>query len=365
MTGDALPGAALGESAWRPSRFLWRLPVGEVSVLAGEPGVGKSAMAAMLFAAMRGECQWPDGSWSRGAGVGIWVSHEEGIERLSEMYIAQRSKADDDPNVRMLQARSMEELSDGANAWPATLGLIVIDTLQSFAGMSGIHEGDILAMADMWLGLRLIARRHRCPVLVLHHLAKRGAATRGRTAAEMVRGPTMIVSQSRCVLGLREVGNDELVIGILKANNQSRRGVARLAREIVPLPEPLHGDAPRLEVREYDADANFADVVESRQEPQDNILTELAQAGGVMLRSDLAAALGMSTSTLKRRLADLQASGIVQTEELSADEAREQGHDVNPRTPSVVIVKVLTPLSEDDPDDDPGDDGTQPLLLLP
>jgi hypothetical protein len=163
--------------------WLWpgRLALGKLSLLEGDPGLGKSYLALDLCARLSTGRPWPDGSATPGPAAADYLNAEDGAEdtlrpRLralggdpSQMYLMDRS-AEDVSDVSTLSAPhgDLDELM--ASVRPR---LLVIDPITPFLGSQVVLASDAsvrLALAP----LADLARRHGCTVLLLRHLNKLG-----------------------------------------------------------------------------------------------------------------------------------------------------------------------------------------------
>jgi len=191
---------AIGGTQW-----LWPdwLPRGYLTLLAGDPGIGKSGVALWLCGAATGQLPWPDNSGWRDGGCVVWVD-AEGAHGLTTDRI--RAWGLDPRRVLMpgrdgLQHLRISEPADVERlrriAEHATPELIVVDSL------SAAHGGDenssdirhtMRAMAE-------VARDYKCGLVLIHHLTKRSVALDGpEVELRHIRGSTAIVANSRVVI---------------------------------------------------------------------------------------------------------------------------------------------------------------------
>jgi hypothetical protein len=156
--------------------YLWKpyLPAGELAILSGDPGVGKTWIAQGISADLtRGRIPFTHAP--RPPAAVLYLTVENSPEELRRRFTSQGGNLDllhivDDP-VRLSDIESL----DGAlqETKPA---LMVVDPIQSFLGPVDTYRANkIRPVLD---GLALLAKKHGCCILLLRHLTK-GATGRG------------------------------------------------------------------------------------------------------------------------------------------------------------------------------------------
>jgi len=172
-------------SAVTPTRVDWlwqdRIPLGKITILDGDPGLGKSVMTADLAARVSHGLPMPDGSPGRAGGV-VLLTAEDGLEDtvaprldaagadrsrvLSLDMVPDLSTGGVKPPVLPLDARYVERAAERMNAV-----LIVIDPLTAYlAAEINSHRDQDCRRA--LLPLKIIAERTGAAVLVVRHLNK-------------------------------------------------------------------------------------------------------------------------------------------------------------------------------------------------
>jgi putative DNA primase/helicase len=165
----------------RPVDWLWpgRLPLGKLSLLEGDPGLGKSYLALDLCARLSSGRPWPDGSASPGPSAAVYLNAEDGPEdtlapRLltlgadpAAVYLLDRS-GDELSEVMTLgaQLRTLDELL--ARVRPR---LLVVDPVLPFLG-PGVNVAGDVSVRRALSPLADLAARHACAVLLIRHLNK-------------------------------------------------------------------------------------------------------------------------------------------------------------------------------------------------
>ncbi len=209
---DVLSGN--GTSTWvelqqavSPVAWCWAnwLPAGMLTLVAGEPGSGKSALALRVAATfLRGD-PWPDGTPYTGErGKVIWCEAE-----AAQAINLSRAKSWDlpldslvVPSTNPLDGIALDDPTALARVTKAVndpeVRLVVLDSL------SGTHRGDENAadVVQIVLALAALARDSEKPVLLTHHLRKRSRFEGDEVTLERLRGSSAIVQPARVVWAL-------------------------------------------------------------------------------------------------------------------------------------------------------------------
>jgi putative DNA primase/helicase len=191
-----------------PVQWAWHgwLPLGFLTLLAGVPDSGKSALALRLAACfLRGD-PWPDGTAYAGElGAVLWCEAE-----AAQAINLERARAWGLPLERMLNPlgdpSADVHLDDPDHRQAVTcmarrpeVKMIVIDSL------SGAHRRDensskIITLVKWFARL---ARDTGKPILMTHHLRKRGMLdAQSEVSLERLRGSSAIVQPARVVWAL-------------------------------------------------------------------------------------------------------------------------------------------------------------------
>lgn len=280
-----------------PISWAWRdwLPDGFLAIVAGEPGQGKSVLCLRIAASfIRGD-PWPDDTPYEGEpGAVLWCEAEAAqalnLERaktwglpLDKIYTPL-----DDPlaDVQLDQSEHLEAVTELAHR--PEVRAVIVDSLR------GIHRGDENSSASMEIckALAELARNTHKPILLTHHLRKRGLLDVGdRVNLDRIRGSSAIIQAARMVWAIDNpdvTEEDYKRLSVIKSN---------LAR----FPDPLGftiGDQMRM---------TFGEAPEApRQETQLDKAIDLLKAllaNGPMASVDLrdeAEGAGLGWNTLKR-----------------------------------------------------------------
>ncbi len=172
-------------------RWLWpyRIPMGKLTMVVGNPGLGKSYLSLYIAAAVTRGLTWPDDDQSA-APIGdvILLSAEDGDDDTI------RPRADaaaaDVRRVHLLEGvthidpdtgrpslslfnleRDISNLEIGLRRWPATR-IVIIDPVSAYCGKTDSHKNaDVRALLAP---LAAMAGKHGVSVLLVSHLNKAG-----------------------------------------------------------------------------------------------------------------------------------------------------------------------------------------------
>jgi len=186
--------------------FLWPgwLPLGFLSILAGEPGVGKSALALSLAKCVINGGQWPDGQPCPNGGKVIWLESEgslalnlERARRIGiplENLISPFPRGVDDSDFQLDNPAHLEYLREAIKEHSPSL--IILDSL------TGSHRGkeQDANIHHRLKALRDIAEKEHVPILIIHHVRKAPSDGRGALSLDDLRGSSAIGAMARVVI---------------------------------------------------------------------------------------------------------------------------------------------------------------------
>jgi putative DNA primase/helicase len=202
----------LSDVVRQPLEWLWpgRIPLGKLSLLAGDPGLGKSFVSIDLAARVtRGDC-WPDNPFLRQTPGGVILFNSE--DDLQDT-IAPRLDATGADDSRIVSVEGVELISgDKTDKYERTFSLeidlprleevlddcpdtrlVVIDPISAYCGQVDTHKNaDVRALLAP---LALLASKRRVAILAITHLTKSG----GTKAVYRAMGSLAFAAAARAV----------------------------------------------------------------------------------------------------------------------------------------------------------------------
>jgi hypothetical protein len=218
-----------------PITWAWPgwLPDAMLTELASEPGVGKSAVALRTAATMIGAFPtWPDGTPFTGEpGRIVWAEAEAGqainlerarawgldLEKIIQPGLPLEDFKLDDP-AKWDALKTLAYLPD--------VRLIVIDSL---SGANTRRENDTEQQLSLVKQLAELARDCGRPILLTHHLRKRGIFDSGEPSLEQLRGAVAITQPARVVW----------VIDAPDLQDKETRRLSQVKNNLQRMPGPL------------------------------------------------------------------------------------------------------------------------------
>ncbi len=306
----------LADVAPEPVAWLWpgRLARGKVTILAGDPGLGKSFLTLDAASRISTGQAWPDAGRAL-LGDAILLSAEDGIaDTIRPRVDALQGDASRFHILRAVRTQDGEHAFSLAADLPALLEmaitateavLVVIDPLSAYlGGTDSYKDAEVRALLAP---LAAMAERHAVSVLAVMHLTKDSQ----RRAIHRAGGSVGFVGAARVVLAVGKDPDDDARRLLVPVKTNVSSPPATLAYRLV---ESTPG-AARVEwepdpVAGIEADTLLGvAAAEDREERRDaDLLQELLAGGGQQLSTELfkaARANGVSERTLyraKRRL---------------------------------------------------------------
>lgn len=225
---------------------------GELSILEGDPGVGKSYLAQMVCASIadgrrlpspkrmpvvQGKIAYFDMENSAGSVTKKRLS-TNGLKNFDYFYQEEEPFSIDDEDT-------VEEVENAIERFKPTV--VVFDTLNTYIGKANTHNSAESQQAFSWF--RSIAKRYNCSVIVLRHLTK---GTRDGKALYRGQGSIAFAGLARVVMsvGLMPDDPDTRVMAVTKIN--VTRPPKALTYTITELPDTMkERDRSKFEWGEY------------------------------------------------------------------------------------------------------------------
>jgi hypothetical protein len=186
-TTASVPGVLLSEVEPEHVKWLWtgHLAAGKITILDGDPGVGKSQMALDWAARSTRGARWPDGSLNPGGGV-VVLAAEDGIaDTVRPRFDAAGGDATRVRVIAMLSDDDGDErmptIPDDLRAVEAAVAdvharLVIVDPLMAYLGRdtNSYRDQDIRRALTP---LAALADRCGFAVLIVRHLTKAPGGT--------------------------------------------------------------------------------------------------------------------------------------------------------------------------------------------
>ena len=191
-----------GEVEWAWPRWI---PKGHVTMIAGPQAVGKSYFAAALIKCFSGHAStWPDGAQIDSEGKPVLLVETEEMkgvyaERLLRMGVDDNSWVigpGDEPDAIPDITKEHEEIQRLAELMDA--GAVIVDSL---SGGHGRKENNAY-MRRVLQPMTGVAANLKIPVIIVHHLRKRGKHEGCKVKVDKVRGSSTITQFCRSIMGL-------------------------------------------------------------------------------------------------------------------------------------------------------------------
>lgn len=179
-----------------PIRWLWRgkLALGKVSLLAGDPGLGKSLVSLAVAAAVTRGAPWPVNGTRAPEGEVVLLSAEDDVAdtirprleaagadvgRVHVLTMVRDLDPDGRPFSRGFSLRRDLKLLDASLAERPSVRLVAVDPISAYLGDIDSHNN--ADVRGLLAPLAELAARHRVAVLCVSHLNKGGGPAMYRT----------------------------------------------------------------------------------------------------------------------------------------------------------------------------------------
>jgi putative DNA primase/helicase len=173
----------LSDVTSRPVDWLWpgRIPIGKLTLLSGDPGLGKSYVTLSVAAHVSRGTPWPDGALAPSAGNVILLSAEDDVEdtikpRLESMGADHSSivaingvRCSDGGRREFDLVSDLDPLRELVSKYPHTR-LIVVDPISAYCGQTDSHKN--AEVRAMLAPLAALAAEHAVAIVAVNHLSK-------------------------------------------------------------------------------------------------------------------------------------------------------------------------------------------------
>lgn len=243
-----------------PEKWLYPnwLEQGELTVLFGDPSVGKTNLTCALAAGVsRGEgFELSPGLVSQGDGFVIFVNREDKSElRLRPRLMAAGANMDrirfieKDTGFSFSSEEDLNRLEGHSKLFNNNIGLIVIDPI--YHAVNGDYRNEYKAR-QAYEGLATLARRLNCAILGISHTTSK---TIGKSPLNRLDGPPAIKQVPRAAMllsmiahGPTERGGTRVLIHA-KNNNGTTDGGFECRIDAVDLPDQtVYGPQPKITI---------------------------------------------------------------------------------------------------------------------
>jgi putative DNA primase/helicase len=231
----------LAEIEAKPVSWLWpgRIPRGKLTIIAGNPGVGKSQITASIAAVITTGGCWPvDGHNSARGAVLFLTAEDDAADTLrtrleaagadvNQVHIVEGVldgyTGDGTPMNRLFSlAKDLDALSQKLRAMPNVAALI-IDPISAYLGHTDSHRN--AEVRALLAPLGEIAARHNLAMIGISHLTKNA----GEQALMRVSGSLAFVAAARAAYLVAQDRNDDarpLLVPMKNNFAQDKTGLA-------------------------------------------------------------------------------------------------------------------------------------------
>lgn len=216
-------------------QWLWQpwIPCGHITFLAGEPGVGKSAVALYFAACVSNGAPWPDGTTPTGDRAPVLIADSEGAQAIWTNRI--RDWQIDDTRIFFPGADAMgrlmlddEKVIAGVQARIVAdrVRLVIVDSLRtSLPATVDENSSAVGSVLARWADL---CRDTGIALVIVHHFGKPRKDQSREATLDRLRGSSAIGAMARSVIAVDrpDAEDDRVRLSCVKNN-------------LALLPEPL------------------------------------------------------------------------------------------------------------------------------
>jgi hypothetical protein len=217
----------LSDVAPRPVEWLWprRIALGKPTVLAGDPGLGKSYLTMDITARITTGSAWPDGGRAPQGDVILLSAEDDPADTIrprldalrgdpSRVTLLSMVKDASDAERQFCLANDLPVLEETIKVTPGTV-LVVIDPVSAYLGKTDSYkDAEVRALLAP---LATLAIKYRVAVLIVMHLTKAS----DRRAIARIGGSIGFVGAARGGLVVDKDADDpgRRLLAVLKSNN--------------------------------------------------------------------------------------------------------------------------------------------------
>lgn len=297
----------------RPVRWLWphRIPIGKMTLIAGDPGLGKSILLATLAAHLSRGRPWPVDGNACPVGSALLLSAEDDpadtvVPRLlaagadpRRVSCAAGMIQDGERRRGLCLDRDIPHLAAAIEAM-GDCRLLAIDPPSAFLG--GIDSHSNAEVRGVLGELSEMAQKHQCAIVLNSHLNKGGS---GGNAIYRATGSLAFVAAARAAfIVAKDKSDPKRRLFLPTKNNLSANDGSGLAYRVVPGPNgaPVLAWEPSPVTMTADEALAGADPSPRPREAAADWLRARLAGGPVAARDvfDDAAAAGIAKATLNR-----------------------------------------------------------------
>ncbi len=228
----------------KPITWLWpgRIAIGKLTMLSGDPGLGKSLLTIDLSARVSNGARWPDSPEQAPLGGVVMLSAEDDpadtirprldaagadCSRISLLSGVVWDDEQDSRTATFNLARDLRALDEAIETTP-DCRLVVIDPISAFCGSTDSHKNS--DVRGLLAPLSELAQRHHIAIVGVNHLNKSGA---GSPAMYRTMGSLAFVAAARAAWAVVKDKEDPKNRLFLPIKNNLAADVAGLSYVVV------------------------------------------------------------------------------------------------------------------------------------
>ena len=203
----------ISEIPAKPIKWLWpgKFAKGKISIIAGNPGVGKSQVCASMASIVSNGGQWPVDRSATECGSVIILSAEDDVEDtirprleaagadIDKIYILQAIRYETESGTE--ESRGFNLLKDAYRLGDLMMkigdvALVIIDPITAYMGAVDSHRN--AEVRSMLAPLQVIAAASNAAIIAVSHLTK----AQGVEALQRIQGSIAFSAAARAVWGV-------------------------------------------------------------------------------------------------------------------------------------------------------------------